>query len=76
MGPQRLLILALILTLGGCATMGAGVNSLKPTCTALIGPLKYNTYVLTSRRHAGPDLAADLKRRNQVGKFLGCPAYR
>lgn len=75
MGPTKLLILALALALGGCATMGP-VNSLKPTCSALLGPIKYNSYNVKSRRHAGPDLALDLKARNQVGRWLGCSQYR
>lgn len=68
---------------GGCIVLSAcaggpkpSLNQIKPVCTALIGPIKYNTYKKTSRRYAGPDLAPDLKARNQVGQGLGCPAYR
>lgn len=75
MGPKAILIAA-VLALGGCAHTGVVSPSMSPTCTALIGPLKYNTYVKTSRRYAGRDLAADIHQRNQVGQFLGCPAFR
>lgn len=69
---------ALALMLSGCA----GTVELRPTqssapvCDALIGPIKYNSRNPKSRRHAGPDLAPDLKQRNQVGQNLGCPQYR
>jgi hypothetical protein len=78
MGPKGILILVVAgLALGGCAHTGVRPTpTLTPACTALIGPIKYNTYVRTSRRYAGPDLAGDLKQRNQVGQFLGCPQYR
>lgn len=69
--------LVMVLCLGGCVTTGGGpqVSSL-PVCEALIGPITYNSTVPASRRHAGPDLAADLAVRNRVGKNLRCPAYR
>lgn len=74
MGPKAVLILG-ALTLTGCATV-RGPSSITPICTALIGPIKYNTYVKSSKRYAGSALAPDLKQRNQVGQFLGCPKYR
>ena len=43
---------------------------------ALIGPIKYNSTTKTSKRFAGSALVPDLKQRNQVGEWLGCPAYR
>jgi hypothetical protein len=52
------------------------LDQIQPICTALMGPIKYNTYVKTSQRYAGPQLAPDLHARNQVGQWLGCPAYR
>lgn len=64
------------LALGGCVTTSGQVESIKPICDALIGPIKYNSAHLASLRHAGPALAPDLKKRNQVGRKLGCPAYR
>lgn len=69
---MRILILLLVLPLAGCLTTMADA----PACKALIGPIKYNSANKDSRRHAGPDLAVDLKARNQVGSGLGCPEYR
>jgi hypothetical protein len=72
-----LLAVILILMLAGCAAgPKPSLNQIEPVCTALIGPIPYNTYSPKSRRFAGPALAPDLKRRNQVGQNLGCPAYR
>lgn len=68
-------LFALVL-LSGCMTTGMMPIDERPVCTAMIGPLKYNEKNLHSRRHAGPDLALDLKARNQVGEGLGCPQYR
>lgn len=73
---MRALILIAALALGGCATTEGTVQGLAPICDALIGPIKYNSTKITSARHAGPELAKDLKQRNQVGERLGCPAYR
>jgi hypothetical protein len=65
------------LMLAGCATTnGLSPTQVKPVCTALIGPLRYNTFNKDSRRHAGPDLAVDLHQRNSVGQQLGCPQYK
>jgi hypothetical protein len=71
-----ILLLILILVLAGCAGGPKPETRLAPACSALIGPIHYNSYVPKSRRYAGPDLAPDLKRRNQVGTYLGCPQYR
>lgn len=63
--------------LSGCAGgPKPSLDQIKPVCDALIGPIKYNSTVKTSQRFAGPQLAPDLKARNQVGQWLGCPAYR
>lgn len=66
------------LLLVGCVTTSSPPPSTRvtPVCTALLGPIQYNSQNPKSRRHAGPDLAPDLKRRNQVGQNLRCPAYR
>ena len=48
----------------------------KDICTALIGPIRYNTYNPKSGRYSGHILALDLKQRNQIGAYLRCPAYR
>lgn len=50
--------------------------SLQSICSALVGPIRYNTYTKTSERYAGPILGIDLKMRNQIGSRLGCPQYR
>jgi hypothetical protein len=80
MGPKRLLslitVIGLLFLCTACATLGVSPTSLDPTCTALVGPIKYNTFVKTSQRYAGPALAPDLKARNQVGQYLGCPLYK
>ena len=69
-------ILALLL-LAGCATKAPlKTTSTTPICAALIGPIQYNSQKPASDRFAGPALAPDLKRRNQVGEQLHCPKYR
>jgi hypothetical protein len=72
-------VLFATLLLAGCVE--GSLDKLKgtstaPVCVALIGPIKYNSVDLKSARHAGPKLAPDLKRRNQVGSNLRCPQYR
>lgn len=68
--------IALCAALGGCATTGTlGPTQIKPVCDALIGPIRYNTYKITSGRYAGKTLALDLKQRNQVGEGLHCKGY-
>lgn len=69
-------IVLLGLTLTGCFEATKRAGGIGPACTALIGPIRYNSTTAKSRRHAGPDLAVDLNRRNQVGRNLRCPAYR
>ena len=70
-------LLGLMVLLTGCQTTAPG-RTIKPqpVCEALVGPIKYNSKDAKSRRHAGPDLAADLRVRNRVGVNLKCPAYR
>jgi hypothetical protein len=60
---------------GGCVTDGLGPTDIAPICAALIGPITYNTYKISSGRYAGKVLALDLKARNQVGERLGCTQY-
>lgn len=80
MGQSKLLIVTVVgvaICLGGCAGgLKPSLDQIEPICKALIGPIKYNTYVHSSKRYAGSQLAPDLKARNQVGQWLGCPAYR
>jgi hypothetical protein len=66
----------LLLVLGGCVTDGVSPTALQPICGALVGPIRYNTYVKTSARYSGAALAADLKLRNNIGRNIGCPLYR
>lgn len=68
-------LVTLAFLLSGCVTTGT-LNTTTPVCRALVGPIKYNSTVTTSRRFAGPDLAPDLNQRNQVGRNLRCPQYR
>jgi hypothetical protein len=69
-----LVVFAVGTLLSGCQTTD-GTPSLKAICDATLGPISYNSTVLKSRRHAGPDLVLDLKEHNQVGRSLGCPNY-
>ena len=62
--------------LTACAGGPRPVKSLTPVCTALIGPIKYNTFNPKSGRYAGKQLAPDLHERNTVGRNLDCPQYR
>ncbi len=65
-----------LLLLAACQTDGVGPKALSPVCDALIGPIKYTSTNKASRRYAGPDLAPDLKKRNQVGQGLHCKAFK
>jgi hypothetical protein len=65
------------MAISGCARgPKPSLGQITPVCTALIGPIKYNSTNPKSARHAGSALAPDLKQRNQVGRSLGCAAYR
>lgn len=69
-------LVMLALALAGCATTRQPTRSTVPVCDALVGPIRYNSKQLNSRRHAGPALAQDLAVRNRVGRNLRCPQYR
>jgi len=74
---RTIIIILALLVIGGCARNPTLRSTrIEPTCTALIGPIKYSSTNTKSRRYAGVDLAVDLKRRNQVGVALHCPEYR
>lgn len=78
-GYLAIVPIALLVALGGCSHEppgSSGIQSLKPVCTALIGPIRYNSADPNSQRHAGPDLAPDLEKRNRVGSRLNCPEYK
>ena len=76
--PAIIVILFAALFLAGCAGDMDKLRSTSaaPACKALIGPIKYNSTKPKSGRFAGPQLAPDLKQRNQVGQQLRCPQYR
>ena len=75
--PKILMVLLASATLASCAGgPKPSLDQIKPVCDALIGPIKYNSTTQTSKRFAGSALVPDLKQRNQVGEWLGCPAYR
>jgi hypothetical protein len=66
-----------VLLLSGCQTTQLpSPSDTSAICSALIGPIKYNSGNKASRRFAADLLALDLKQRNQVGQALHCPAYR
>lgn len=71
-------LVVIMFLLSGCAGRMPKLDttSTTPVCSALIGPIKYNSQKRTSARFAGPKLAPDLKQRNQVGENLNCPQYR
>jgi hypothetical protein len=72
---KPMLAMLALLTLGGCITDGTTPASVEPVCEALTGPIRYNTFKPDSTRYAGPALAPDLKKQNQVGELLHCPGY-
>lgn len=74
---RKIVALLSLMLLGGCVTTGAGsIQNLKPVCSALVGPIQYNSADPKSRRYAGPSLVPDLQQRNQIGVNLKCPQYR
>lgn len=64
------------LLLAGCDETSLTPADRGSVCTALKGPIYYNTYDSKSGRYSGPVLALDLKSRNQIGQRLGCPAFK
>lgn len=70
-------ILLILSLLSACATQTTvHINSISPVCSALIGPIRYNSTNQSSPRFAGRVLARDLHVRNAVGVNLRCPKYR
>jgi hypothetical protein len=68
---------AFVMPLGGCLTTGTlSPPQLRPICSALVGPIHYNTFNKASRRYAADLLAMDIHQRNAIGQRLGCPQYR
>lgn len=73
----RIISMALAaVALAGCATAPPEPPKIAPICSALIGPIHYNSHNRNSLRYAGPKLAPDLAIRNHVGINLHCPAYK
>lgn len=74
---RMLVFAALGPLLGGCLTTGTlSPTQLRPICSALVGPIHYNTFNKLSRRYAADLLAMDIHQRNAIGQRLGCPQYR
>lgn len=67
-----LAIAAIGASLAACKDEDGNEIDLAPICHALIKPIKYNTYKITSGRYAGATLAIDLKRRNEIWDKLHC----
>lgn len=66
-----------VTSLTACATQGTGRTiSQSPKVTKQIvcwtEPFDYNSTKADSQRHAGPELAQDLKRHNFRGTKMGC----
>lgn len=69
-------LLVILLSVSGCAGgPKPSLDQITPICTAMIGPIHYNSTVPKSKRFAGAQLAPDLKQRNQVGRYLGCRGW-
>lgn len=66
---------ALALMLSACGEGELPPSTVAPICSALVGPIKYNSTNKMSKRFAAALLAMDLKQRNQVGHNIGCPGY-
>ena len=67
-----LILAAVAASLGACTDEDGNPIDLAPICHALIKPIRYNTYKVTSGRYAGATLAIDLKRRNEIWDKLKC----
>ena len=69
-------LLCAALLLAACDPNALPPSAIAPVCSALVGPIKYNSTNKMSKRFAAALLAMDLKQRNQVGVNLGCPQYK
>lgn len=64
------------LLLSGCGPEDLPPSAIPPICRALVGPIKYNSSNIMSKRYAGYLLTLDIHQRNEIGRKLGCPAYK
>ena len=69
-----LIMLAALLT--GCDVADIPPSAIPPICRALVGPIKYNSTNTMSQRYAAYLLSLDLHQRNEIGRKLGCPAFK
>lgn len=72
---MRILLIPLLLLLTACDPKDLPPASVADICTALIGPISYNSSNPASKRYAAYLLALDLHQRNEVGRRLKCPKY-
>jgi hypothetical protein len=73
---MRILLIPLLLLLTACDPKDLPPASVADICTALIGPIKYNSTNKASQRYAAYLLAMDLHDRNEVGRKLNCPQFK
>jgi hypothetical protein len=73
---RKLLFIPVALVLAGCDPAPLPPSSIAPICSALVGPILYNSTNKMSKRYAAYLLTIDLKERNQIGRNLGCPQYK
>ena len=70
------LVFAALLVLTGCNVADIPPSAIPPICRALVGPIKYNSTNAMSQRYAAYLLSLDLHQRNEIGRKLGCPAFK
>ena len=73
---RRIALLITALTLAGCDAADIPPSAIPPICKALVGPINYNSSDAMSQRYAAYLLALDLHQRNEIGRKLGCPAFK
>jgi PBP1b-binding outer membrane lipoprotein LpoB len=73
---RRIALLISALLLSGCSVEDIPPSAIPPICKALVGPIEYNSTSPMSERYAAYLLALDLHQRNEIGRKLGCPAFK
>jgi hypothetical protein len=73
---RRIALLISALLLSGCGVEDIPPSAIPPICRALVGPISYNSTDAMSQRYAAYLLALDLHQRNEIGRKLGCPAFK